>query len=39
MCQESQHAGTIQMTRGELLALRLEHPSYLKTDEELAETE
>jgi hypothetical protein len=28
-------AGTIQMTRRELLALNLEHPSYLKTNDEL----
>ena len=37
MCQQSQNAGIVQKTRGELLAMNLEHPCYLKTDEELSE--
>ena len=37
MCQNSTYAGTVQMTVGELRKLNIEHPSYWKTDEELAE--
>lgn len=36
MCQKAQNAGTIHKTRAELLALHLENPEQLKTDEELA---
>lgn len=35
MCQHAIQAGTVQKPRHELEALNLEHPSYLKTDEEL----
>ena len=35
MCQHARNAGTIQKPRHELEKLALEHPSYLKTDEEL----
>jgi hypothetical protein len=37
MCQQSQNADIVQKTRRELKALNLEHPSYWKTDKELAE--
>jgi hypothetical protein len=37
MCSRSTDAGTVQKTRRELLELGLEHPSYLKTDQELME--
>jgi hypothetical protein len=37
MCQQSQNANIIQKTRRELKALGREHPSYWKTDKELAE--
>ena len=36
MCQASQNAGTIQLTRRELKALGREHRDYWKTDEQLA---
>jgi epoxyqueuosine reductase QueG len=29
MCQQSDHAGTTQQTRRELIALGLEHPDYI----------
>jgi hypothetical protein len=35
MCQDSKHAGILQVTRRKLKTLCLEHPSYWKTDEEL----
>jgi hypothetical protein len=37
MCQQSQNANIVQKTRRELRLLNLEHPSYWKTDRELAE--
>jgi hypothetical protein len=39
MCDASQGAGTVQKTKAELRELGLEHPSYWKTDEELARPE
>lgn len=36
MCDEAQTAGIIQKTRKELRKLKREHPSYWKTDRELA---
>lgn len=38
ICDASRHCGTLQKTRSELMALRLEHPSHLKTDEVLETT-
>ena len=35
MCDKSLKAGTVQKTRKELRTLRLEDPSYFKTDKEL----
>jgi hypothetical protein len=35
-CQRSKTAGTVKKTRRELRGLAMEHPSYWKTDEELA---
>lgn len=35
-CDDHRTAGTVHKSRKELLALNREHPSYLKTDEELA---
>ncbi len=35
-CDNAVNAGTVQKTRGELLALNLENPDYLLTDDELA---
>ena len=35
MCSKSQYAGTIYLTRRELVKLGLESTDYLKTDEEL----
>jgi len=35
MCEKSLKAGTVQKTRKELRTLRLEDPSYFKTDKEL----
>lgn len=37
MCQESQNAGTLQYTETKLKAMNLEHSSYWKTDQELAD--
>ncbi len=37
MCDEAQMAGIVQKTREELRKLNREHPSYWKTDEELAD--
>jgi hypothetical protein len=37
MCQQSQSANITQRTRRQLKALDLEHPSYWKTNKELAE--
>jgi hypothetical protein len=37
MCEKSQSADTVQKTRRELKELNREHPSYWKTDKELAE--
>ena len=39
MCLDAPHAGTVQKTRKKLLLLGLEHPRYLKTDEELSQGE
>jgi hypothetical protein len=36
MCQGSRDAGTTYMSRAELERMGREHPSYLKTDEDLA---
>ena len=36
MCDNYQSAGTVQKTRKELRELNREHPSYWKTDKELA---
>jgi hypothetical protein len=36
MCDESRNAGIVQKPRAELVRLGREHPSYLKTDAELA---
>jgi len=36
MCEDARYAGILQITRKKLVPLRLEHPSYLKTDEELS---
>ena len=36
MCDEAQGAGTVQMSRRELVKLGREHTDYMKTDEELA---
>ncbi len=36
LCDEAQNAGTVQKTRAELRALNREHPSYWKTDDEMA---
>lgn len=35
-CENHKNAGTVQKTRRELLTLNREHPSYLKTDAQLA---
>jgi hypothetical protein len=37
MCNDSQTAGTVQKTKDELRKLNREHPSYWKTDIELAD--
>ena len=37
MCDDSKFAGTVQKTLEELKELNLEHPSYWKTDKQLAE--
>lgn len=38
MCDNSRNAGTVQKTKAELRKLNREHPSYWKTDLELANT-
>jgi hypothetical protein len=37
LCDEYRTAGVVYKTRAELKALNLEHPSYWKTDKQLAE--
>lgn len=37
MCDDARLAGTVQKTLEELKELNLEHPSYWKTDKQLAE--
>ena len=39
MCEESRYAGVVSKPESELLKLKLEHPSYLKTDDEVAKGE